>query len=443
MAGIWEYLLISDFSLGVHRTIYRRMKQIHERDEPIDRVTLAHELGDHNELNGIGGLTYLCSLDEGMPHPAHVMRYATIVREAGRLRSTILSAHMFAQQLADPTTEHGGLRQMLNRLVDHFEQQGEDGVDLMDQVQPVDDFEISTQDLVEDLVEEGSVTLLCGSYGDGKSTLAMAVGAAIASGQRFLGRTTVKRPVLILDRENGLATVKDRMFRLGIADSQCSLRIWGFWGDRRKRQPPGPDAIEILRFVRCHKPVLIFDSLIAFAGCDENDAAQMRAHLSWYRRLAAAGATVVILHHASEKADGAAHKYRGSTDIPGAVDSAWLLSRDDGSTPNDPLGRLVLTPFKTRISPSKPIRIEFRNSTFVPVDGPLRSPLEFLLERVKAYPGSMQKELIAAGVKEGYGERKLVDTLNGAILRGEILARRGKRKTFCHYLPEAALAVSA
>jgi hypothetical protein len=168
----------------------------------------------------------------------------------------------------------------------------------------------------------------------------------------------------------------------------------------------------------------------------------MRAHLSWYRRLAAAGATVVILHHASEKADGAGHRYRGSTDIPSAVDSAWLLTRDDGSTANDPLGRLVLTPFKTRISPSKPIRIEFRESMFVPVDGPLRSPLEFILEHLTAYPGSMKKELIATGAKEGFSERRLVDTIDDAVRSRDIVANRGKRKTFRYYLPEAGLAAS-
>jgi RecA-family ATPase len=143
----------------------------------------------------------------------------------------------------------------------------------MDQVRPVDEFQISRQDIVKDLLEEGSVNLFCGSYGDGKSTLVMALGAAIASGQRFLGRATVQRRVLILDKENGLATIQDRMHRMNIADSRCSLRIWGFWGDRRNRQPPGPDAIELLRFARRHKPLLCFDSLIAFAGVDENNAA--------------------------------------------------------------------------------------------------------------------------------------------------------------------------
>ena len=44
-----------------------RMNELHERGEKIDRVTLANELLRYNELESVDGLTYLVSLDDGLP----------------------------------------------------------------------------------------------------------------------------------------------------------------------------------------------------------------------------------------------------------------------------------------------------------------------------------------------------------------------------------------
>ncbi len=56
-----------DFSLEKHRIIFRRMLDLHNREERIDRVTLANELLRHGELEAVDGLSYLASLDEGCP----------------------------------------------------------------------------------------------------------------------------------------------------------------------------------------------------------------------------------------------------------------------------------------------------------------------------------------------------------------------------------------
>ena len=45
-----------------HQTIYRRISDLHDRDEHIDAVTVANQLLIHNELEFCGGLTYLVDL---------------------------------------------------------------------------------------------------------------------------------------------------------------------------------------------------------------------------------------------------------------------------------------------------------------------------------------------------------------------------------------------
>ena len=56
-----------DFSLEKHRRIFLRMSELYARGERIDRVTVANELMKQNQLESCDGLTYLVSLDDGLP----------------------------------------------------------------------------------------------------------------------------------------------------------------------------------------------------------------------------------------------------------------------------------------------------------------------------------------------------------------------------------------
>ena len=64
-----------DFSLEKHRRIFRRMGDLHERGEKIDRITVANELMKFNELEACDGLSYLVSLDDGLPQIPNLDSY--------------------------------------------------------------------------------------------------------------------------------------------------------------------------------------------------------------------------------------------------------------------------------------------------------------------------------------------------------------------------------
>src|SRR6185437_8243407 len=55
-----------DFSLEKHRRIFGRMKDLYDRSEHIDRVTLADELMRQGQLESVDGLSYIISLDDGL-----------------------------------------------------------------------------------------------------------------------------------------------------------------------------------------------------------------------------------------------------------------------------------------------------------------------------------------------------------------------------------------
>lgn len=80
----------SDFSLMKHQTIWGRMVGLHEVQSPIDRVTVSEELIKWGELESIDGLSYLVSLDDGLPLITNIEAYAQIVRENAALRRLIV-----------------------------------------------------------------------------------------------------------------------------------------------------------------------------------------------------------------------------------------------------------------------------------------------------------------------------------------------------------------
>ena len=85
----------NDFSLEKHRRIFKRMGDIYERGEKIDRITVANELMKFNELESCDGLTYLVSLDDGLPQIPNVDAYIRLVKDKAILRSIIFaSQHM-------------------------------------------------------------------------------------------------------------------------------------------------------------------------------------------------------------------------------------------------------------------------------------------------------------------------------------------------------------
>ncbi len=81
-----------DFSLEKHRRIFARMKDLYDRGEKIDRITITNELMKHGQLESVDGMSYLLSLDEGLPEIVNLESYIRIVKDKSTLRRLIFSA---------------------------------------------------------------------------------------------------------------------------------------------------------------------------------------------------------------------------------------------------------------------------------------------------------------------------------------------------------------
>ena len=91
-------LTADDFSLEKHRRIFRRMLELNERQEKIDHVTVAHELMRYGELESVDGLTYIVSLEEGMPELYNLESYVQIVKQRSMLRQMIFLSEEIKQR---------------------------------------------------------------------------------------------------------------------------------------------------------------------------------------------------------------------------------------------------------------------------------------------------------------------------------------------------------
>jgi len=111
-----------DFSLEKHRRIFQRMADLSERGERIDRVTVANELLRYNELESCDGLSYLVSLDDGLPRIFNLDSYVRIVKDKSILRRIIFtSQHLMNRCLVgeeDPEQILAGAEESLLKLGD-------------------------------------------------------------------------------------------------------------------------------------------------------------------------------------------------------------------------------------------------------------------------------------------------------------------------------------
>ena len=88
-----EALTPDDFYFEGHRKIFIGMLELSRTFKPIDTLTVANELQNTNELEGLGGLPYVSGLMDGVPRVANIEHYVRIIKEKSTVRRLIHSAN--------------------------------------------------------------------------------------------------------------------------------------------------------------------------------------------------------------------------------------------------------------------------------------------------------------------------------------------------------------
>jgi hypothetical protein len=188
--------------------------------------------------------------------------------------------------------------------------------------------------VVDRMLPYGGLTMLLGSQGSMKSLFGMYLAKAVAgSANDFVGREIPRSlPVMYIDRENPEGEVSKRARLTGIV----GMEDFQYWGDFNQAGfTPDPDDPRLFEFAHRRKGLIIFDSLQDWYGDDsEIDNTAMVKLMGKFRKLARAGAGVLILHHQSKQSKKDHDKEgRGGTAITSLTDMA-IASTKSEADPN-------------------------------------------------------------------------------------------------------------
>jgi hypothetical protein len=179
--------------------------------------------------------------------------------------------------------------------------------------------------LIDDLITVGSVNLWVGKFGSKKTWSAISAAVCVAAGKTWLGMKVKQGTVLIVDEESG----EDRLSR------RINLALRGELVQNEKIPIKSvslaqfnllktPDDIRELTslILSVDASLVIIDALSdIMAGGDENSVKDTQPVCMALRRIADFTKTAIILiHHVNKNGD-----YRGSSAIPGAVDTMLLI----------------------------------------------------------------------------------------------------------------------
>jgi len=90
------FLRPEDFYRETHQMIYTAIRDLNERHIAADFVTVVDELERRNQLEAVGGASYLSSLINAVPTTVHVEHYAHIVERQSTMRRLISAAGQIA-----------------------------------------------------------------------------------------------------------------------------------------------------------------------------------------------------------------------------------------------------------------------------------------------------------------------------------------------------------
>lgn len=109
-----------DFYKTSHRKIFFAMQRLFEANEPIDILTLADRLRKSEELEDVGGLDYLDTLEKLAPTSSAVSHHAKIIHEKKILRDLIETATEIVTHSYEDSEDAGVILDKAERAIFHI-----------------------------------------------------------------------------------------------------------------------------------------------------------------------------------------------------------------------------------------------------------------------------------------------------------------------------------
>src|SRR5438045_4059550 len=87
-----DQIISDDFYDLRHKLVFEAILSLYEKSVSIDVLTVSNILEERNQIDRVGGSSYLATLVNSVPSAANAEYYASIVRKKGTLRRLISSA---------------------------------------------------------------------------------------------------------------------------------------------------------------------------------------------------------------------------------------------------------------------------------------------------------------------------------------------------------------
>ena len=113
----------SDFYQPAHAKIFDAIFELFEKGEPIDVLSVSKKLKDKDELNNIGGSSYLADIINSVPTASHIAYYAKIVRQKKVLRQLIGASSEITEKVFDTSGDPEDLLDDIEQRIFSISQQ--------------------------------------------------------------------------------------------------------------------------------------------------------------------------------------------------------------------------------------------------------------------------------------------------------------------------------
>ena len=122
LVEVIDQLDFKDFYSGNHKTIYEAIQGLYEDKKAIDLVTLTNKLRGSENLEKIGGASYLTSLTSDLPTTSNIKGHIQIVKDKASLRELIDLSYKAIEE-AEEGKEAGDILANANQRLSKLSQQ--------------------------------------------------------------------------------------------------------------------------------------------------------------------------------------------------------------------------------------------------------------------------------------------------------------------------------
>ncbi|TGE33998.1 replicative DNA helicase [Desulfosporosinus sp. Sb-LF] len=116
-SSVFEMLQPEDFYRDNHRLIFSAIRDLFEKGDPVDLVSVAEILRQQGRLEQVGGIATISEIARSVPSAANVEYYARLVTEKALLRQLIRATSSILERGYEPGEEARGLLEEAEQLI--------------------------------------------------------------------------------------------------------------------------------------------------------------------------------------------------------------------------------------------------------------------------------------------------------------------------------------